>query len=284
MPHAIDFETGSLVSADGTKIGYRKLGSGPGLILVHGGIQAAQNFMRLGKALSDKYTVYIPDRRGRATSGGVDTGIGLAAECGDIRSLVRETNAQNMFGLSSGAIISLATAIAEPGLKKLALYEPPLPIGGIDQTEWNNKYKKAVEEANWGRAFFTVIKGTADSSALARIPGFILVPLLNVMIDRQEKKSKPGEASLKQLIRAFRYDQQIVLDAQNILEKSHLIKSDVLLMGGSKSQAFLKMALDQLQAALPMATRKEFAGFGHIEADNSGRPEIIAKELMRFFG
>ncbi|MDP4131421.1 MAG: alpha/beta fold hydrolase [Bacteroidota bacterium] len=282
MPHAIDFEMESLVSADGTKIGYRKLGSGPGLILVHGGIQAAQNFMRLGKALSDKYTVYIPDRRGRGTSG-VDAGMGLTAECGDIRSLVHETNAENLFGLSSGAIISLATAIAEPSLKKLALYEPPLPIEGVDQTEWNNKYEHEVEKANWGRAFLSVVKGTASSSALARIPGFILIPLLNLLIDRQEKRRKPGEASLKQLIRAFRYDQQIVLDAQNILEESRLIKSDVLLMGGSKSQAFLKMALDQLQAALPMATRKEFAGFGHIEADNSGRPQIIANELKRFF-
>jgi hypothetical protein len=31
---------------------------------VHGGMQAAQNFMGLGRALAPDYTVYLPDRRG----------------------------------------------------------------------------------------------------------------------------------------------------------------------------------------------------------------------------
>ncbi|WP_369184719.1 hypothetical protein [Streptomyces sp. Y1] len=36
------FRTGSVVSRDGTVIGYRELGSGPAVLLVHGGGQAAQ--------------------------------------------------------------------------------------------------------------------------------------------------------------------------------------------------------------------------------------------------
>jgi len=61
--------TGSVSSRDGTKIGYQQLGSGPGIILLHGGANASQSFMKIGKALSDKFTVYIPDRRGRGLSG-----------------------------------------------------------------------------------------------------------------------------------------------------------------------------------------------------------------------
>ena len=63
------FTTESLRSADGNVLGYRRLGSGPGLILLHGGMMAAQNFMRLAELLSDSFTVYVPDRRGRGSSG-----------------------------------------------------------------------------------------------------------------------------------------------------------------------------------------------------------------------
>ena len=60
--------TGTARSADGTAIGYRQLGDGPGLILVHGGLQASQNLLSLASALSGRFTVYIPDWRGRGIS------------------------------------------------------------------------------------------------------------------------------------------------------------------------------------------------------------------------
>ena len=57
--------TGSIVSADGTRIGYRRLGQGPSVILLHGGVNASQHMMKLGRALADAFMVYLPDRRGR---------------------------------------------------------------------------------------------------------------------------------------------------------------------------------------------------------------------------
>jgi pimeloyl-ACP methyl ester carboxylesterase len=63
------YTTGSVTSKDGTIIGYRQLGSGPGIILVHGAVSSSQLFMKLGAALSDAFTVYIPDRRSRGLSG-----------------------------------------------------------------------------------------------------------------------------------------------------------------------------------------------------------------------
>ena len=49
-----------MTSRDGTTIGYRQLGHGPGVIAVHGGMQAAQNLMKLALALADSFTVYLP--------------------------------------------------------------------------------------------------------------------------------------------------------------------------------------------------------------------------------
>ena len=62
--------------------------------------------------------------------------------------------------------------------------------------------------------------------------------------------------------------------------------ADVLLLGGSKSPAYLKAALDALERVLPHARRVEFPGLGHEASGNSdrrGQPERVAQELRRFF-
>jgi pimeloyl-ACP methyl ester carboxylesterase len=62
------YTTDFVTSKDRTKIGHRQLRKGAGLILVHGGVMASQNFMSLAELLANEFTVYIPDRRGRGLS------------------------------------------------------------------------------------------------------------------------------------------------------------------------------------------------------------------------
>jgi len=74
------YKTGSAISKDGTTVRYRKIGAGSGVILLHGGANASQNYMRLGKALSDVLTAYIPDRRGRSLGEPFGDGYGIQKE------------------------------------------------------------------------------------------------------------------------------------------------------------------------------------------------------------
>src|SRR6266568_8936499 len=62
------YTTSSVTSQDGTTIGYRQLGHGPAIVLVQGAMGSAHNFMQLAGMLTDAFTVYIPDRRGRGLS------------------------------------------------------------------------------------------------------------------------------------------------------------------------------------------------------------------------
>src|SRR6476646_5320940 len=70
--------TASVTSKDGTTIGYRQLGHGPGLVILHGTAESSHSHIELAEALADAYTVYLPDRRGRGLSGRYGLGYGVA--------------------------------------------------------------------------------------------------------------------------------------------------------------------------------------------------------------
>ena len=58
-----------VTSSDGTRIGYRRSGQGPPLVLIHGATGAHWSFRYLVPAIVDRFTVYAVDRRGRGESG-----------------------------------------------------------------------------------------------------------------------------------------------------------------------------------------------------------------------
>ena len=66
--------------------------------------------------------MYVPDRRGRGLSGSAGEHYGLVAECEDVDALLSSTGTHYVFGLSSGALISLQAALTLPAIRKVALY------------------------------------------------------------------------------------------------------------------------------------------------------------------
>ena len=55
-------------SADGAAVHVHSLGTGPGVVLLHGGGIAGREYHRLARALAVRCTVHLYDRRGRAGS------------------------------------------------------------------------------------------------------------------------------------------------------------------------------------------------------------------------
>jgi pimeloyl-ACP methyl ester carboxylesterase len=276
--------TASVISADGTTIGYRQYGQGPALILVHGGMQASQNFTRLAVALADTFTVYVPDRRGRGLSGPHGDDYGLRKEVQDMTALIEQTSAQHIFGLSAGAIIALQTAYTIPAIRRVALYEPPIPVSGHKSpTAWVERFDRELAEGNLAGAMASVVKGTGDVSIFTYLPHFLVERLLRLGIDADEKETRPGEVPIRALIPTVHYDPKLVCEMEGQTERYKDMRADVLLLGGSKSQRYLKAALDELYDVLPHCQRVELPGVGHLAADNGGQPERVAQELRRFF-
>ncbi len=124
----------TITSQDGTQIAYEKHGSGPSLILVHGGFVDRTFWGPSVPLLAKHFTVYAMDRRGHGASGFYPP---LPAECNieheyeDVLALLGTLNEPvNLLGHSSGARVALHAARRSPQVSRLVLYEPPL-IGPI---------------------------------------------------------------------------------------------------------------------------------------------------------
>ncbi|WEG09484.1 alpha/beta hydrolase [Microbacterium horticulturae] len=277
------YEEKLVASQDGTPIGYRRLGAGPALLLVHGGMMAAQSFMKLGMALADSFTVAIPDRRGRGLSEPSGSEYGLQKEVEDVAAVLADVDAHRVFGLSSGAIIALESARQLSTITRLAVYEPPLSIGGSNPAAWLARYDREIAAGDLPAAMVTVSKGVPVSPSFSRLPRVIAPTLMRLAIPAEAKQTPPGDVSLQALIPTMHFDAEVVLDASDAPDRYRALEADVLLLGGGRSPHSLTEALDALDAVLPHARRLEIAGVGHMAADNGGQPDRVAQILRDFF-
>ena len=278
-------ETGTVNSDDGTTIGYYWLGQGPGLVLVHGAGQSSGNLRILARDMSDTFTVYVPDRRGRGMSRSYGDFHGLDTEIDDLNAVSSASGAHYVFGLSAGAVIVVEAARSLPAITKLALYEPPLSFNGVRHAEWVSSYERELGAGNLGGALVTVLKATADRRALIRyVPRSVLAVPLNLVIKATAQRASPvGAMSPRDLIPTMHWDAQTVMEAVGSLERFASLNCEILLLGGSKSARNLTASLDGLRKVLPDAKRVILQGVGHTAADNSRQPALVAAELRAFF-
>jgi pimeloyl-ACP methyl ester carboxylesterase len=271
-----------VTSGDGTQIGYRQLGRGEGVVLIHGGLQASQNFMKLANHLSDNFTVYIPDRRGRGMSGPYGENYSIQRDCEDVNAILHKTGAHYLFGLSSGALISLYAALDNTGIQKLAIYEPPLSDKFPTFTRtFIDRYERELAAGKLAAAFVTVMKGLQVSGILSMLPRFITVPLFKFALSRT-KESKKEEVTLMKLIPTFHFDNMLVDETAGSFEKYKALTTETLLINGSKSPNYLKDVIVKLRNILPNVKHVELKGLDHLAADDSGKPETVAAVLNDF--
>ncbi len=235
---------------------------------------------KLAASLSDSFSVFLPDRRGRGLSGPSMPDQGLDKDIEDLDALLRETKAQKVFGLSAGATLALQAALELPIIAQVALFEPPLVFDGISPLSWVPRYEREVSQGKLGAALATVFKGTEG----VHVPRFLLVPRLTRMLKAADARARQfGAPPISEVVFAMRRDIRIVQDSAGPLERFRAVRAKVLLLGGAKSPRYLKATLDGLSTVLPTARRVTIPAVGHAAATNEGKPELVAVELRRFF-
>jgi len=281
----------SVVSADGTKIGFERLGAGPILVLVQGGMGTAYTFRELAEALADSFTVIVPDRRGRGMSPRrFDPGYTIADDVADLDAVLRATDGRFVFGLSSGGDIVLEAALTLPRIERLAVCEPAILLDGIP-AKGIERFNAYVEADDLPGILVAGMKLSRQGPAIMRaMSDWLVKPAIKRIMKAEEKTDAGDYAPMEELAEALPYDVAI---AQSIdggsITKFKDIKQPVLLLGGSRSPHFLKRALDGLEQIIPDATRVEITGVDHAAAWNvdrrrnpHGNPTGVAEVLKTY--
>jgi pimeloyl-ACP methyl ester carboxylesterase len=247
--------------------------------------------MQLAEALADSFTVYVPDRRGRGVSGPHGKGYSLQKEVEDLDAILTETRARYLLGVSSGAIIALHAALTLPPstIDGVAIFEPPLFADDSVPAAVLRRFDREIAQGKVAAALITAMKGAQMGPPIFKfMPRWLLERLTNLMLKSEDKKGAGDYVPMRALAPTLHYDFQLVVEAsgKEKLEKFRAIGAEVLLLGGSKSPAYLKAALDDLERILSQCKRVEFPGLDHAatwNADRGGQPARVADELRLFF-
>jgi pimeloyl-ACP methyl ester carboxylesterase len=292
MPPARESYTiGSVISRDGTTIGYRQLGQGPAVVLLHGSNVSGQDFTQLCEGLADAFTVYLPDRRGRGLSGPFGNDYCMQKEVEDLDALLSRTGAHKVFGVSAGGLICLQAALTLPAIEQMALYEPALLLDGTTHTAWLRRYDREMAQGKVAAALVTCMKGLElGGPVMNAMPRSQAESLTNAMMESEDRSAKPEDITMRKLAPTLHYDGLLLAEMSGQLERFRAVRAEVLLLGGSKGLPFLKPSLDALEKVLPHVVRRvEFPGLGHGGSNNPSQtnrgsnPALVARELWQFF-
>ena len=282
--------TGHVISSDGTIIGYRRLGQGPGVVMLHGSMESSKSHLHLAGALADLFTVYLPDRRGRGLSGPCGPDDGMRRELEDLTALMDATDTHNIFGVSASGLVALEAARTMPDVHKVAVYEPALLLEDSKQTHWLPRYDKEMAEGKVAAAMVTSMKGLALGSPILNVmPRSLLAALTNLALKSEDKKAVPGDVTMRVLAKTLHQEGLLIAEMTGTLDSFSTVPAQVLLLGGSKGLPYLKPSLAALERVLPHARRVEFPGLDHggssdvSNINKGGRPDVVAPELRRFF-
>lgn len=257
--------SGTFESFDGTAVGYRRTGSGPPLVMVHGSGGGLHSWQPVAELLADRHELWIAARRGYAPSGPARSPKRFTDEVGDLRALIdRIGQPVHLAGMSYGATVALHAAAAGLPVRSLALWEPPLFAAGSELTSVQARFERLTARDDRRGAELLLAR------EVARIPAALLELMDAGEPDGDEPSDAPGWCGDLESMAAETAD----------VRRWTAVTVPVLLMRGADTWQPMPETLDRLAAALPDVTQKSFPGQMHFAP--SLVPEDVAAEIGAF--
>jgi pimeloyl-ACP methyl ester carboxylesterase len=254
-----------VISNDGTEISFLRRGNGPPLILVHGTTADHTRWLPIIPYFEKQFTVYAMDRRGRGESGD-SPNYHIMREAEDIAAVVKAIDDPvYLLGHSYGGLVALEAALLTDNIKKLILYEPPVPAGkpfyppGVP-----DKMQPLIDNGEFESALEIFLKEVVK------------------MPDYEFEKYKQLPAYKKRI--------QIVptIPRETMVEKFYTFRPDkfaglqvpVLLLLGGDSPSVFREATELVDSALSDSRIVIMQGQKHIAMDTN--TELFVEEVKKF--
>jgi pimeloyl-ACP methyl ester carboxylesterase len=266
--------TEQVTSADGTTVQYGTTGSGPGLVVVCGGLLAGHHYDELAAALADSFTVHAMDRRGRGGSGPQGAGYSMDRECDDLVAVLKHTGARYVFGHSYGGLVALRTALEYP-LDRLAVFEPGVSVDGSWPGGFLPAFRAALDRGKDAKALATAVKALQLNGGAGKLPGPVLTALTASMF-----RTPPGREA-RELLPTLATEQAETLRLDAPASAYAGITAPLLLLQGADSPDYLHRAAAAVAGAVPGAELRTIPGVLHDGPQRAA--ERIAPELRAFF-
>jgi len=254
-----------IISRDGTEISFLRRGNGPPLLLVHGTIADHTRWLPIIPYFEKQFTVYAMDRRGRGESGD-SPDYHLLRESEDIAAVVEAIDDPVfLLGHSYGGLVALEAALLTDNIKRLILYEPPVPAG-------KPFYPPGVPD----RMQPLIDNGEFEFALELFLKEVVKMP------DYEFEKYRQLPAYKKRI--------QIVptIPRETMVEKFYSFQPDkfaglqvpVLLLLGGDSPLVFREATEQVDSALPDSRIVIMPGQQHIAMDTN--TELFVNEVKKF--
>ncbi|MFC0531085.1 alpha/beta fold hydrolase [Phytohabitans kaempferiae] len=265
MPHA--------TSADGTAIGYDRLGDeGPVVVLVSGGLDDGTENIPLGQHLADTFAVIAYRRRGRGDSGDTQP-YAVQREVEDLAAVIDATGGRaHLFGASSGGALALEAAAAGLPVDRVAVHEVPYLLGDEMLAAWRAytaDLATALDAGDRDHALrlFMRLAGSTDDQITAA-------------------EAAPVWSELRALAPTLRYDAACLGDGRPPAAQLAAVTQPVLLTTSVTMDAhsaglptdFFGAAADAAAASLPNGRRATLDVAGHVPG-----PAVLGPMLTRFY-
>lgn len=265
---------------DGAKLWTSVSGSGPPLLLCHGGPGLWDYFEPVAQMVNDLATVHRWDQRGCGRSSG-DGPYTLARSVADIEDLRRQMQLDRwaVLGHSWGATLALQYALAHPSRVSGLIY-----LSGVFGSAWRPAYK-----AERLRRLDTVQRGRfLELDARARSPeedrAYVILSWStdfadrNTAFDLAETLLDGGFEPNYECNRALMAESDAI-DESPLLERCRSFDVPVLIAHGAEDTRPV-WALNPLVAALPRARLVVLEDVGHLPWLE--HPERLQRELRQF--
>ncbi|MDG4838819.1 alpha/beta fold hydrolase [Micromonospora sp. WMMD967] len=260
---------------DGATIVLRSTGVGPGIVVVHGGGTTIDVYRRLARALADRFTVHLYNRRGRADAPPRSMPYTADQEADDLAAVLEHTGSGNVIGHSSGGFLALEAALRLP-IDRLALYDAAISVDGSFPSAWLPSARAAAEAGDIPRALAITSAGINPHMAAGKLPLGVRVAIIRAFL-----RTSIGR-TMGDLLPTTLEETALILAHDAPATRWAGVSAEVLLACGADGPPYYVDQNAALARALPHARTLTIPRSGH-DAINRAHPRIV-DPLAEFFG